>query len=107
MMVKPDINKMLNEDVTRFSLVIATAKRARQLTDGSTQLVDGTYAKPVTVAANEIFENKISIIPGDEMVKRREEEERRIQEVIMATEAALSDGEAEAEVAEDAVETEE
>lgn len=103
MMVKPDINKMLNEDVTRFSLVIATAKRARQLTDGSTQLVDGTYAKPVTIAANEIFENKISIIPGDEMVQRREAEERRIQEVIKATEAQLAETE-EVVVAEESVE---
>ena len=95
---------LMEKTGSRYSLVIATAKRARQLTDGSTQLVEGVYAKPVTVAANEIFENKISIIPGDEVAQRREEEEKRIQEVIMATEASLSEDEAEIAEEEEATE---
>ena len=80
MLVKPEINHMLDRADSRFALVIATAKRARQLTDGATQLVDETYAKPVTTAAHEIGEDKIVLVSGEEM-RRREAEMKAEQEV--------------------------
>ncbi len=52
---------------SRYSIVLATAKRARQLIAGSEQLVDlpeGT--KPLSVAVEELYEGKIRILGDDE-----------------------------------------
>lgn len=61
-MIEPSISSLMKNMDSRFTLVVATAKRARQLTDGSPKLVDTDADKPVTVAIHEIDENKISYI---------------------------------------------
>ena len=45
----------------KFRLVIATAKRARQIASGSEKLTDVEEEAPVTIAANEIAEGKVII----------------------------------------------
>ena len=62
MMVKPTTAELLEKVDTRFRLVIATAKRARQIADGAEKLTDVEEEAPVTVAANEIAEGKVDII---------------------------------------------
>lgn len=42
--VEPGEHPVVN---SRYSIVLATAKRARQLIDGSVPLVDGKYPKPL------------------------------------------------------------
>ncbi len=61
MMVKPTVKELLTKVDNRFGLVIATAKRARQISDGEDILVDTDEEAPVTIAANEIAEGKVAI----------------------------------------------
>ncbi|WP_432400704.1 DNA-directed RNA polymerase subunit omega [Wukongibacter sp. M2B1] len=58
-MLKPPINELLEKVDSRYTLVIATAKRARQIIEGNEKLIDIESNKPVTIATNELFEGKI------------------------------------------------
>ena len=70
-----DLMKVVNKDVeegetkvvnSRYSIVMATAKRARQLIDGDLPLVktkDGE--KPLSVAIDELNSGNITIIAED------------------------------------------
>ncbi|NLC87426.1 MAG: DNA-directed RNA polymerase subunit omega [Clostridiaceae bacterium] len=61
-MVKPTTAELLKKiGDNKFRLVIATAKRARQISVGNEKLVDTDEEAPVTVAANEIGEGKVKI----------------------------------------------
>lgn len=59
MMVQPTVKELLTKVDNKFVLVIATAKRARQISLGSPVLIDKTYESPVTTAAVEIAEGKV------------------------------------------------
>jgi len=62
MMVKPttaDLLKKIND--SKFKLVIATAKRARQIANGEEKLIKIDEETPVTIAANEIAAGKVEI----------------------------------------------
>jgi DNA-directed RNA polymerase subunit omega len=59
-MISPSIVSLLDKVDNRYSLVVVTAKRARQLIDGEKALVDIDSTKPVTVAINEIDDGKIT-----------------------------------------------
>ena len=62
MMVKPTTAELLKKKDSKFRLVIATAKRARQIASGSEKLTDKKCEEsPVTIAANEIAEGKVKI----------------------------------------------
>ena len=72
-----DLMKVVNSEIepgeqpvvnSRYSIVIATAKRARQLIDGAESLVDADFPKPLSVAIEELYEGKVKII-GDEGLK--------------------------------------
>ena len=70
-----DLMKVVNKGVeegeepvisSRYSVVMATAKRARQLIAGDEPLVRDTEGKkPLSVAVEELYEGKIKIM-GDE-----------------------------------------
>ena len=62
MMVKPTTAELLQKTQdNKFRLVIATAKRARQIANGSEKLTDVEEESPVTIAANELAEGKVVI----------------------------------------------
>ena len=61
MMVKPTVKELLTKVDNRFELVAVTAKRARQIADGADVLTDADEESPVTLAANEIAEGKVSV----------------------------------------------
>ncbi|NLD49990.1 MAG: DNA-directed RNA polymerase subunit omega [Clostridiaceae bacterium] len=61
-MIEPGINSLLDKVDSRYTLVVAAAKRARQLTEGAHKLTECDSEKPVTVAINEIDEHKITYI---------------------------------------------
>ena len=61
MMVKPTTAELLKKADSKFRLVIATAKRARQIAEGDEKLIDIEEEAPVTIAANEIAEGKVKI----------------------------------------------
>lgn len=50
---------------SRYSIVLATAKRARQIIAGSEPLVDVPNKKPLSLAVEELNSGKVKIV-GDE-----------------------------------------
>ena len=71
-----DLMAIANSDVeegehpvvqSRYSIVMATSKRARQIIDGDEPLLDNVAegAKPLSIAVEELAESKIKIL-GDE-----------------------------------------
>lgn len=61
MMVKPTTAELLTKVDSKFRLVIATSKRARQIAQGDEKLTTIDESAPVTIAANEIAEGKVKI----------------------------------------------
>lgn len=59
-MINPSIVSLLEKVDNRYSLVVVTARRARQLIDGEEPLVEIDSPKPVTIAINEVHDGKIS-----------------------------------------------
>lgn len=59
-----DNTMMLN---SRYSLVLATSKRARQLIAGAEPLVDGAAGKkPLAIAIDELYKGKVKIVATSE-----------------------------------------
>ncbi len=61
-MIYPPLSSLLKKVDCRYTLVVAAAKRARQLSEGAHRLTRCASDKPVTIALNEINENKITYI---------------------------------------------
>ena len=61
MIVKPTVAELLTKAQNRYELVIATARRARQIAEGAEALTKVKEEAPVTLAANEIAEGKVKI----------------------------------------------
>ncbi|MBP3470205.1 MAG: DNA-directed RNA polymerase subunit omega [Lachnospiraceae bacterium] len=70
-----DLMEVVNSDVevgeapvvaSRYSIVMATAKRARQIIAGDEPLVNGKGKKPLSIAVEELNEGKIKILGDDE-----------------------------------------
>lgn len=103
-----DLMKVVNQDVeegderivnSRYSIVLATSKRARQLIDGKTPLVPTKPGqKPLSVAIDELNHSKIKIVTDD---VKAEVVEELAEEV---TDEAVETAEATDAVAEDIVE---
>lgn len=63
------LNKETNGDeaiTSRYTIVIATAKRARQLIDGDIPMVEEIKGKPVSTSVAEFYEGKIKVVPEGE-----------------------------------------
>ena len=58
-MISPDIKDLMRNMDSRYTLVVAAAKRARQLTAGAEPLTKFRSDKPVTLAIHEIAEGKV------------------------------------------------
>ncbi|MBQ8412323.1 MAG: DNA-directed RNA polymerase subunit omega [Lachnospiraceae bacterium] len=50
---------------SRYSIVMATSKRARQIISGEEPLVPGKGKKPLSIAVEELHNSKVKIV-GDE-----------------------------------------
>ncbi len=73
-MLRPSYNQLIkkvNENYeteepvvrSRYSIVLAAAKRARQLVDGNVPYASGDVRKPLSVAVAELNEGKVKILP--------------------------------------------
>ena len=52
---------------SRYSIVLATAKRARQFIAGAEPLVkDPVCDKPLSIAVEELYRGEVKIVPGEE-----------------------------------------
>lgn len=61
--VEPGETPIVN---SRYSIVMATSKRARQIIDGAEPLVKAGSKKPLSVAVEELLESQIKIVGDDE-----------------------------------------
>ena len=59
---------------SRYSIVIATAKRARQLIAGDRALVDAPSNKPLSTAVEEILETLVRVVGEDDIPEDEIEE---------------------------------
>lgn len=72
-----ELIQALNSDVvegeqpvvnSRYSVVLATAKRARQIINGSEPLCEKIpCSKPLSIAVEEVYEGKVKIVGDDEL----------------------------------------
>ena len=59
---------------SRYSIVIATAKRARQIIAGDEPMIAKAYnKKPLSIAVEELYEQKVKILPEDEETASEEQ----------------------------------
>ncbi|MEY8337214.1 DNA-directed RNA polymerase subunit omega [Lachnospiraceae bacterium 62-35] len=70
-----DLIDVVNSDVepgeqpvvqSRYSIVIATSKRARQLIAGEDSMVSSGGKKPLSLAIEELYKSKVKIVGDDE-----------------------------------------
>ena len=68
-MVEPTIDSLMEKVDSKYSLVVAAAKRARELVDGAEPLEEGQACKPVTIALEEIGADKVVYTQTKEGIK--------------------------------------
>jgi len=70
-----DLMNAVNSDVengeqpvvqSRYSIVMAASRRARQLVDGAEPLVPVVDNKPLSTAVEEIYSQKVTIVSGED-----------------------------------------
>lgn len=100
-----DLIKVVNSGVeegedpvvsSRYSIVMATSKRARQIIAGDDTLVDGKGKKPLSVAVEELNQGKIRILTdeyGEETEGVSETEGEQASETEEVQKADAADGE--------------
>ncbi len=78
-----DLIEAVNSDVepgeqpvvqSRYSIVIASAKRARQLIAGEEATVPSAGRKPLSVAVEELYKTNVKILPEEEEETKEEEQ---------------------------------
>ena len=66
-MMYPGVSELKDKADCRYTLVVESAKRARQLVDGAQPLTEDKEANPVSQAANEIYRDRITYITPEEV----------------------------------------
>ncbi len=95
-----ELMKVVNEETalvgeepvvnSRYSIVCATAKRARQIIDGDEPYISGAAGmKPLSIAVEELYEGELKILTDEEVEEKNEElsdylEKKRKQDAIFA-----------------------
>jgi DNA-directed RNA polymerase subunit omega len=59
-MLNPSFIELAEKGDSRYTLVILTSKRARQIIEGAIPLVNTSSKKPVSIALEEVLEGKIT-----------------------------------------------
>ncbi len=101
-----DLMEVVNKDVeegetpvinSRYSIVMATAKRARQLVNQDTPLIENAYGrKPLSIAVEELNEGKIRILSDEEAARQEEAARAMLEEMEEAEDAEEAEGETDA-----------
>lgn len=66
-MFNPDLKKMLEGCNSRYSLVVGTAKRAREIREEAIERKENLDVKPVSLAIEDIVDGKFIIEEPDEL----------------------------------------
>ncbi len=86
-----DLMKVVNSEVeegetpvvnSRYSIVLATSKRARQLIAGEEPFVDGKGKKPLSIAIQELEQGLIKIMPEED----DDSDEKEVEQAILHAE---------------------
>lgn len=67
MLVEPPVTEILKKVDDRYSLIIMTSKRARQIAAGAKKLTEAEDKSPVTLAVDEIFEGSVYELKDTQM----------------------------------------
>lgn len=59
-MLNPSFNELAEKGDSRYTLVMLTSKRARQIIEGAKPLLETSSKKPVSIALEEVIEGKIT-----------------------------------------------
>ncbi|MDR7856394.1 DNA-directed RNA polymerase subunit omega [Tissierella sp.] len=59
-MLNPSFIELAERGDSRYTLVMLTSKRARQIIEGAVPLVNTSSKKPVSIALEEVIEGKIT-----------------------------------------------
>ncbi len=117
-----ELMKVVNDDVvigeepvvnSRYSIVCAAAKRARQLIDGSEPMIEGRRAygrKPLSIAVDEMYDGELRILTNEEASVEQEkldELSAQTKEVLARVEEKRAEEEARQKAIEDAKAAEE
>ena len=93
MLVQPTLEQLLPKVESRYTLAMLVDKRTRQLVDGAQPMVDSDSPNLVTLACEEVFQDKVVCIEGifTPVVPLRPEieEARRIARELAANQASL------------------
>ena len=60
---------------SRYSIVLATSKRARQIIAGADPLVHYPMNKPLSIAVKEVYQGKVKIIPDTTSTEEEQKQE--------------------------------
>lgn len=66
-MFNPDLSSVLKNNTSRYSLVTAVAKRAREISEENEESEEFVTEKPVSVALEQILAGEYEIIEPDEI----------------------------------------
>lgn len=66
-MFNPDLSPILKGHLSRYSLVTATAKRAREISKEAEENGDILIEKPVSLALEDFLEGKYEIVEPEEI----------------------------------------
>lgn len=66
-MLNPNLKEILKDKTSRYSLVIAVAKRAREISEDTDMAEKIGTEKPVTYALDELIDGKLQIVEPEEI----------------------------------------
>ena len=68
-MINPTVSELLEKVDSKYSLVIITSRRARQLIDGAKPLINTDIIKPLSIAISEIDQGAVTFVKIKEEIK--------------------------------------
>ena len=68
-MINPTVSDLLEKVDSKYSLVIITSRRARQIIDGAKPLITTDIIKPLSIAVNEINQGAVTFVKIKEEIK--------------------------------------
>jgi len=58
----PSLDQLMSKVESKYALVVAAARRGRQITEGRDKVVEGAGPKPVTQALKEIADGFVRVV---------------------------------------------
>lgn len=85
MMIYPPIAELVEKTGSRYTLVIEAAKRARQLSEGAEAMTKCDSTKEVSIATNEIYEDKLEVCAASDELCESEADVDETEEIHVET----------------------